>query len=508
MNSNFNESIILNGSNSYGFTITLNNYTLTNGPLPLSKQGILELHINEKFDYLMGPTEGFITISNQGEGLENDEFKNDTIGSAGDTLLNGDYYLLRNDGRDTIQIQIAPLDENGDLSLPSDVWLFDYTFVIRDVEDLKSPNNDLKAKRFYFWDANYQLMREYISTFSTAKYSQELNGIDPKIATNEQRQIYTGTAIQKCLIENNIIDYTLDSEFDRGSTKIFYTSPGSASVYDDIEYIMKYHLGQNNNDLCILNYDRATSQLRLQPLSWFFQQAGQTTPGPFQLEHLFLETTAGTEQVKLWNSPMGEDSSSNRTNEINLGESSKIWSYQFADMAGFDSSKLIVTHPTYNYDFKEKKYRLFMKNNNINNFINVFKNQYTKVLCGKNGGGVPLFTMNNTKTKNIGVHIDYTHQTDPIFRSNFGLKQLLYSGVFLNECVNFWLPGSSHRIPGRFYAIDKMQGSSGKFASKFLGQWLGVEVKHIFTPDNNYFNSVTAIKTHAYEDLGLEKDVD
>jgi len=485
---------LINGFDYYAFHVEINNHTIGD-PKILSKQGILELCIVEKFDYLTGPTEGYLTIFNGAEALENDDFDPDFKAMK---------YLLRNDGRDALKIQIKPVDENGDNVLSEDMWMIEYNFIIRDIEDIKSTNNMNKAKRLYFWDENYQKMREKNSVFSTTT-----NTSYPTQASDEDRKMLTGEAIKKCLKDNDIKDYVYEDEFNKGVFKIFYTSSAQASVYDDLIYLMKYHLSENEQDVCILNYRRDKKQLTLMPLSWYFSKAGNKSdkPGKFQLEHLFFVYDGNASDVgtKMYQSPLNIDI----TKDINLGSVSSIIAYQFVDMAGFDSSQLIVSHPTHTYDFKNKKFKVFAVNNNIGKFLDIMDTNYTSKLLGRTAAGAyPLITLNKTKTENKAINLEWTPQFDCDYPLYKGLKQLLYSGVFLNECINFWILGSSHRIPGRFYAIDKMDGAKGKLAAKLCGQWLGVEVKHIFARNGVYFNNITAVKCQSFEQLGLKESIE
>lgn len=216
------------GSQEYGFKFILNNQAVTSKPIPLRKQGVIDLLIVEKFDYLEGPPEGWITVRTGGEALENDEFDN----TAGDPLFNALFstsYVFRNDGRDELDIEIKPIAADGG-ELSDDVWLIKYSFIIRDTEDIKSADNITKAKKFYLWDKNYQLLREKNVTFSTATAIAE-NVYQTIHATDDERTLPTGTAMLQLLKQNGFEDFVIEEEFDPGSTKIFHTSTPNGTMW-------------------------------------------------------------------------------------------------------------------------------------------------------------------------------------------------------------------------------------------------------------------------------------
>ena len=533
----FTDIQLTNGSDYYGFYIELKNYTMKN-PVIINRNAVIELHIIERFDYLAGPTEGYLTVFSGNEALENDDMdtNNPDAGDDFDYLDSAIFptYLLRNDGRDTLKIKIAPVDEHGNKILPDDVWLMDYDFVVRDIEDLKSTNNMSKVKRIYFWDATYQRLRENNSMFSTSNpivYNptsprkvpappiisisgprpKPLN-INPAQTSDDVRKMYTGDAIQQCLRDNGFEYYMNLGFWERGETRIFYTSPLKSSVYDDLKYLMSYHLSEysaeaNWRDSSMLFYDRYIKKLNLLPMKWHYDYAGKGQPKFNQLEHLFLQKTGDdTDPLKLYIAPIGIDTNPARKFELNMLDNSKIITYQFVDMSGFDSSQLIVSHPTYTYDSRSKRFMIYTANaNNILNLKPMLKKKYTDVLHGS--GPSPLITLNETKKSNMSINPEWTPQYDCIYPMYKGLKKLTHSSVFLNECINFWIVGATCRKPGRFYAIDKSRGATGKLAYKLYGQWLGVEIKHVFARNNVYTNNITAVKVQSYEDLGLNEGI-
>ena len=447
------------------------------------------------------------------EALENDQI------DPALTSVFGNSYLFRNDGRDELTIKIKPATVEGETNqLPDDFWLMQYTFIIRDTEDMKAANTLNKYKRLYFWDKNYQLIREIVSGFSTAKANESLLSTKPSQVTDEERKMTTGLAIYSLLVENGFSDYVIDNEFDEGVTSVFYTSPNGNTIYKDIQYLMKCHLssdgilGSTNKDMGILNYDRQQQKLRLEPLSWFFKKAGNTvgTPGEYQIEHFFLEIYGDSNNTSfVYQAPyLLAEGSANSKIDIKLGEYGKIYNYQFVDMSSFDNSMLVVSHPTYNIDIKYKTFTIKAQRGNINNFKTTFKELYTKNLYGLKDGAVPLITLNKTKTENKSINVEYNYIPDDTLKEYKGLKKLLYTGVFLNECINFWVMGSTHRQAGRFYGIDRQYGAGeGKLAYKFYGQWLATEVKHIFLPENKYMNNITAIRIGSFGEMGINEGI-
>lgn len=490
--------------------------------MTLNPESMLHLVIED--DMHFWPIRGFFIYENPYEIFErkmnsNDEINNaDLEASVRATLKAHKPYTFRNDGKDYLDITIRPeLDENSDLpikTLDPKIWELKFNCVIYDKEDIESPDITKKLKKFYFWDRDYQKMLEKHPQWSTATSEMndarrsKGNAYIPSQATDDERKMYTGDAIQSLLLANGF--NINSSNFDRGSSKLFYSTFQDKDIWDNIDYILKHHISTsttaqepiNESDICIFDKDRYDQSFELVPINKIFKKAGNDVDIPleYQLEHLFFDET-GTPSNSPYKAPFLNKSTTDKDVKI-----TKIKKYQFVDMAGSDSTNIIKTTPVHTYDYKNKTFSISMANSNVQTLETKIKELYIKNNLLSKNGTHPILTLNQNKITNDIV--------DPVFcvRSNksavtkAGLGRLLYASLFFNECLAFQVDGATIRRSGRFVGIDRQTNSDNTLDYKLCGQWFVTNVKHVFF-HNMYSNEVIAVKIHSYDDLNIKQDV-
>jgi hypothetical protein len=238
------------------------------------------------------------------------------------------------------------------------------------------------------------------------------------------------------------------------------------------------------------------------PLSKIFAQAGKdpNLPGPYQIEHLFFDEV-GTTSNTPFKAPFLTTLDSAK--DIKQG---KINEYQFVDMSGSDNTNQLVTRPVHSYDFKNKTFSINMANSNINILEEKIKRLYIDKKLLTTGGSHPLLTLNKDKTDNKRINPSYSVRSDTNAINTQGLGKLLFTSLYLNQCLVFQVDGSTMRRSGRFVGIDRLSFSDNNLDYKLCGQWFVTSVKHNFF-HNMYNNEVTAIKIHSYKNLNIKKDV-
>lgn len=488
----------------------------------LNPESMLQLVIED--DLHFWPIRGFFVYENPYEIIERKMVTNDAIensqldANSRTSLKNLKPYNFRNDGKDFLDITIRPeLDENSDLQikkLDPKLWELNFKCVIYDKEDIEVQDITKKAKKFYFWDADYQKMLDKHISWCTATsklnstYKSNPKKYDPSQATDEERKMYTGEAIKDILLESGFS--VNDTEFNRGDTKIFYNSYNDMDIYDNIEYILQQHMGnkiigsQNSDepDICILRKERANEQFTLIPIHDIFNKAGSSVDLPleYQLEHLFFDETGEPA-----NSPYKAPylNTPDNTKDVKI---TKIKKYRFVDMASVDNTNIILTTPVHTYDYKTKTFSISIENSNVGGLEEKLKKMYIeKKLLSKNGAH-PLLTLNNDKLNNQRVSPTYTVRSNKASVNKVGIGRLLHDSLFFNECLSFQVDGATFRQSGRFIGIDRQTSSDNTLDYKLCGQWFVTNVKHVFF-HNMYSNEVLAVKMHSYDNLNISKDV-
>jgi hypothetical protein len=520
MNDQTNTIKLFNGSKYY---MKVRLYNVDGDEVIFNNDAINYLVIEDTLHFW--PVRGYIIYSNPYESLEaklasDTEIANsETLPAITETNLKSQkLYRFRNDGKDFLSITIRPELEGGEdlpvKTFPAEYWEMTYNCVIYDKEDIPASDKTQKMKKLFFWDADYQKMLDNTIAWSTATSKYNPNNKKASTATDSERELTTGLSIQSILEENG---FSLDSKaFDKGSTKIFYTTFQDMNIWENIEYLLDQHMSEKTTatdktpadlvDVCIFSKDRYTSKFELTPLYKFFERAGNNpdVPGDYQIEHLFFDDVGlgdGKESSCPFKAPASKTLST--TTDVKID---RIREYRFVDMSGGDNTYLLVTTPVHTYDSKNKTFSIMCSQSNVTELENKVKAFYiNKKLLSKNGPH-PLLTLNKDKIANKRIRPVYSIRSNKNAIMAKGLGKLLYTSLYLNQGINFHIDGATMRRAGRFIGIDKQTFSDNNFDYKICGQWFVLGVTHIFL-DNMYKNEVTAVKIHSYEDLNLKKDV-
>jgi hypothetical protein len=456
------------------------------------------------------------------------------FGSAEDEKLNpSNNYIFRNDGLDILEIDIRPKDPTGSKSSldfnANPEWRMHYYFSIYEIEDLPAPNNadgaaisKRKMKRFYFWDIRYHELLSKNIQYSTAKskYLTTPLTTDSKFGpTDEQRSIKTGQAIRE-ILEKNITLIpdlnkvaTSEDEWDDGVSNIFFTAPADNNGYECVDYLLKRHsskIGINGaQDFCILTMEHTNDSsglgyFALKPISKYFEKAGRSEPGEYQIEHFFVtddtkQTNGISEASKTYKAPYNRSNSTNKDSRYH--NYSTITAFEYVDISPLTNINNFRTFPVHSIDFKNRQLNIEYSKSNIDAATNFIAQKYISGVKSQGGPEAFLINTNELKQKYSFTPTYSLYGSDPILRNPEGIHNLLKTGLFQNSCIVFTVPGVTTRKSGRFIGIDLKGGSpSSVYADKFFGQWFVISVNHVFLK-GQYYNVITAVKIHRNQSI-------
>lgn len=444
------------------------------------------------------------------------------------TLAQGDKptpYKFRGDGKDILIVDIWPSthETNGepvsnDFGVDFkrwDQWLLHYRFAVYDVEDVTTVNNNFKTYKLYFWEEQYQKLLDQNMEWSTAtsKFIAK-KGLNMPIyrMNDEQRSIKTGEALVDLLqtagLQENLDgDPDAPTNFDLGDEQntIFYTSPSQNCVVDDLEYIADRHVGEKNQDLCMLQLDRSHNEqgepktFSFLSFSSYCKKAGKTAtePGELQSEHFFIYEPGPQNQDKTIVLPKAPLSSDAKDRDLKTTHYNTINSYKYVEMSGLDNATLWNPRPMYHYcrgkkqfvfDFWDHKPSV-AKQHMIDNYLSQLYSEDSKDV---------LIHSNQTKIDATHCIPAYTHLHSLNGRKAHGRNRLVEAGIQLNACINFGVEGLTIRQPGRFIGIDRMHSDNDNdYDNRLCGQWFTTKVTHCFAV-TAYVTHITAVKLHSF----------
>jgi len=438
---------------------------------------------------------GYVTISGKriGDVIENNELNTE--------------FVFRGDGRDEINLELNPSYEKS--ILPEEVWFTKLKFIVYDVEDL--PADSGHYKRVHFYHKPYYIMKTRNLKLSSSELiiSENIQSL-----SNEDRMVYTGDLIKQAFINLGLVDFLDNENWDKGNSKIFYNSPANNTAIEEIQYILKQHTSEKEQSPCILYYNRGINKFQLISLPAFFSKAGVSSdsPGEYQLEHFYIKPQdtgiEDAEGISKNRAPLSNENPYKVDFKHDQYSLISENSYSLFDMSSTDSMLALVTRPVHTYTNKGKKFSVNIIDNDIQAVKTHFKETYTDLLY-PGPAGSPLFVLNRDKINAETVHNGYitTLNKSPETLLNYGRNFTEQGAIFLNLGINFRVPGSSHRHPGRFFGLEKNRNNTdNKYDYRLLGQWFITRIVYSWHRGEP-INFITAVKTHSYGDLKFNEDV-
>lgn len=528
----------------YYFKVVL--YTANGTKQNITPAGIKSFVIEDNFyDFFH---KGYIVIDNKYDVIERSVF-NGTDPLSEDAI--SQQFIFMGDSRDWIDIQIMPLGENNELlseKTQKHLSMF-IQAAIYDVEDVPTDTPDVKYKKLYFWDKYYEYLRERNTAWSTSDViNNVINGSVESVASvsnnevynanisqiknlqvknvsnfsNDQRRIPTGEAIKRFLaaVFADQADYPIyfpaanfndtgeitpqpdiindDTNWDIGSTTIFFSSPARYKDIDSLNYLIDRHVSNKDSehDQVFLRIDRAKRCFTMRSLYDYFKAAynqSSDSGGPYYIETVKLggyndETPTAYSQIADFTP---------KANIFQLQQSGTTNNFTLESSVGTLTQSKINSKIVHSYDLASKQFNIDNSANSMKKTMESYQRLFVESIKTDRWANI---VPGRTRMKNRNIeHVFTIVENDPIQRISFGRHDTLYACIFANNQVRFTARGNTARQAGKFIGVDR-DGSSpfNAFDLKFLGVYFITEVKHIFE-GNTYTNEVVCTKT--YTDL-------
>ena len=285
----------------------------------------------------------------------------------------------------------------------------------------------------------------------------------------------------------------------------------SEGEQEDLEYIFHRHVsskkfGNIDGDIPILFRERFDKTWNLTSIAAYFKGAvtNRQNAGPLQREQFLISTQNAATSIIPILRKTPQDTTGNLN--IDLGVIGAVNNFQFVDMASFDNTFLFVNTPCSSHNQSEKQFNIDFENNSIESIKNYFQTNYIDSFITSNKPKA-LLALNKSKTESKVVRHVFSYRNNPIERYADSRNLILKSGLFLNQCLNFIVRGSTFRQANVFIGLDRKASQiDSNFDEKLLGQWFVTKVIHQFTADG-YTNNITAIKPFADKDIRIQDNV-
>tara|TARA_R100000808_G_C2155553_1_gene168634 strand:- start:28861 stop:30381 length:1521 start_codon:yes stop_codon:yes gene_type:complete len=431
-----------------------------------------------------------------------------TINSSHNALDNSPLTPTFNiDSRDTVLVDIKPVHKAGDeRKFPIELWGLNFAFFIYDEEEVINGDTNNKTKIYHLRDIREQYLREINTRWSTAGAA----GIMPNIGqlSDEHRSMYTGDAIQSLLttgLEGKGAELMWADDWSLGSNKIFYTSTGDTTLFDDIEYVLDDHMS-SDDDNCFLRAERSPniSLFSLRSVSDYFQgtvgdRGEGLGPANADVFALHSGTTTDTKGVNNSKIPKGKSPKQIDTGTLEMFDS--LTNFELLNTSNADSMSELVTTLGHTYDRRNKEFIIRSKETHIQSIRDKYEQLVNDKLVSHTVNAV--FPVNADKLENrVFKNIDTGVRS--WYKKTIG--RVMNKALAFSPGISFTVHGSTHRQAGRFYTLaDKTSNNDTPFEKLLMGDWLGIKVSHVFMLEQNaYANHISCVRPFTYEPLLLD----
>tara|TARA_A100001515_G_scaffold6527_1_gene5535 strand:+ start:987 stop:2561 length:1575 start_codon:yes stop_codon:yes gene_type:complete len=502
----------------YIFKATLNNPE--GDQISLTKSSILNLIIN---DNLFDPwISGEIILDNTEDALE--RFVSDpTEREFNPKFQKSKGYTVRGDARDFLLIEIVPIESN---ALPfletgdavNSIFGLKYIFCIEDYEALTFEGK--KALKLIISDYDKEVLRERKLFYTSVDTLNDATGVptDTTLLSNSQRAQPTGAQIkyvlQKALNDTKVIltetsddGNSVTPEFETGASSIFYSSPSGSTAYDDLMYLLNYHVSDAKfNDFSFLKKLNNSGEYVLRSAAFMFSQAytrSKRVAGKRLFEN-FTITGGETETDGIV-----ENERKRPDGTIELGEKGDILEYKFFNTSGRLFKEKVKARIVHSYDFKDKEFNIDIEENSIVAAKDKFTSNYVEPMPGKNNNPSPNFPLTQMQVqKHSYEDVFSVYGNNREARKAIGINRLLKNALIVNMGVEIVVKGQLQRKVGTFFSLDRKGNYiDNDFDNKLLGVYFIIDVQHEFSNDSDYFNKIIALKTYHFDDPKYKENI-
>ena len=180
----------------------------------------------------------------------------------------------------------------------------------------------------------------------------------------------------------------------------------------------------------------------------------------------------------------------------------------FLNMPNGHSLDEISTIVTHGYNSAEGQFEVDSENTHIARIRKKFDDLYVRNMMGELPQ--PIFPFDGDRLENKVANHVFSSGSTQLKRKKSSINRVLSKVLAFAPSVDFTVPGSIHRQPGRFIILFDSTVQTGSAFEKILhGEWFTVKVIHYFNFSALKYNQqVVSTKSHSYTNLAPNNDDD
>ena len=419
-------------------------------------------------------------------------------------------YNFLGSGNDFFKLHLKPKSDDTETVDPSrfrsDPFSIDFQLTIQDEDEVLTGNGQ-KRRIYQCIDIREYILQTDKRGFSCINEPNFVkNGFRVKQLDDTSKISPTGDIIKHILTESlKETDPVFNDNWDSGESRLFYSSPQNFSAFDDIEYLLDFHVSSVIKDNSILKFERGGSFSLRSFSDYFALNRTGNSAGPYMQDFFAYEdntSKSATTSAPIFAldqlTPAIKFSFDNVTNIANLPP---LPEFNFLNRTGIDGYNYLISYGVNTYDLYSKKFSIQQPVNSVENQKTFIDNNYTK----KFGGTAPTtaYYIDTVKSSNRVFKSDFCLPVDTNSCQKYGLNKALKKYVDSSPCISFDTEGFSHRESGKFMSLVNTQlETDSVFASLFSGEWLVTKIVHNFT-GGRYVNNITGVKTYFYDKVSI-----
>lgn len=416
-------------------------------------------------------------------------------------------YNFLGSGNDYFLLHLKPKTQDTENVDPSpfqrDVFSIDLQLTIRDEDEVFIGNGE-KRRIFQCIDVREYILqtdRRGFSSINEPNFAK--NNFRVEQLDNTSRVAPSGDVI-KYILQQSLKDTNplFEDNWDSGQSKLFYSSPQNFSAYDDIEYLLDYHVAAVTKDNSLLKMQRNGVFSFRSFTDYFSYNRDGDKAGPLMQDFFAYEdnvskptnTTAPLDSIdSIGQSPI-KFSFSNITNVANLPP---LPEFNFLNRTGVDGYTYLISYGVNTYDLGTKNFYIQQEVNHVDNQKRFIDENYTKKFGGSNP--TTAYYIDDVKRNNVVFEPNFCLPVDSNTYQKYGLNIALKKYIDSSPCISFSTEGFTHRESGRFMSlVNSQMETESVFANLFSGEWFVTKIVHNFSK-GKYINEITGVKTYFYD---------